>query len=172
MKLLLTVLIGVMALLVSCTAPATPAPTAAPTVARPTLVPTNPPTSTPTNAPAATNTAQPPTAAPIDTAVPTVESSPTAAAKPTAEIVYMTYKDFEIVPAEVTIKAGTKVVFLIKSDSKMPHQPYTFDTKDPFESPAGLGDGSSFAHTFKVVGTITIHCGYHDNMVAKVNVTP
>jgi plastocyanin len=172
MKLLLTVLIGVAALLVSCTAPGTPAPTLAPTAVLPTLPPTTRPTDVPTVAPAATNTAQPPTAAPVDTLVPTAEPSPTIAAKPTAEIVYMTYEDFEIVPAEVTIKVGAKVVFLIKSDSKMLHQPYTFDAKDPFESPAGLGDGASFAHTFSVAGTITIHCGYHDNMIAKVNVIP
>jgi plastocyanin len=172
MKLLLTVLIGMAALLVSCTAPATPALTLAPSTVPPSLVPTTRSTDAPTAAPAATNTALPPTAAPIDTQVPTAEPSPTIAAKPTASIVYMTYKDFEIVPMEVTLKVGTKVVFVIKSDSKMFHQPYTFNQKDPFESPAGLGDGTSFAHTFNVAGTITLHCGYHDNMSAKVNVTP
>jgi plastocyanin len=171
MKITLVALIGIAALIVSCSAPVAPTATTAPTVRAPTLAPTNLPTQAPTAAPAATNTAQPPTAAPTNTSVPTVEPSPTIAAKPTAAIVYMTYKDFEIVPAEVTIKAGTKVVFLIKSDSKMFHQPYTFDAKDPFESPAGLGDGANFAHTFNVVGTVTIHCGYHDNMIAKVNVT-
>lgn len=176
MKLTIVALIGIAALIVSCSAPVAPTGTTAPTVPVSTLAPTkppvNPPTLAPTSAPVATNTAQPPTAAPTDTQVPTAEPSPTIAVKPTAEIVYMTYKDFEIVPADITIKAGTKVVFLIKSDSKAPHQPYTFDAKDPFESPAGLGDGTSFAHTFNAAGIIAIHCGYHENMSAVVNVVP
>jgi plastocyanin len=131
----------------------------------PTLVPTNPPT----QAPVATNTAQPPTAAPTNMRAPTAESSPTTTFESPA-VKYMYYRDFEIIPETVTIRVGTKVVFLIKSESKMFHQPYTFDTKDPFESPVGLGDGTSFAHAFNVVGTIVIHCGYHDNMKATVNV--
>jgi plastocyanin len=135
-----------------------------------TLQPTAAPTQAPTRVPTATNAAQPPTAAPTNTEPPTAVPSPAATATP--NVVYITYQDFEIVPAQTTIKVGTRVVFLIKSASHMFHQPYTFDQRDPFQSAVGLGDGTTFAHTFNVVGTFTIACGYHNNMVASVTVIP
>lgn len=172
MKLFTAVLIGIVALAVSCTTPVTPAVTATPVLTIATLQPAASPTQVPTSTPTPTDTAQPPTAASTKTELPTAVSSPTTAPTAMPNVVYITYQDFEIVPAQTTIKVGTEVVFLIKSASHMFHQPYTFDQRDPFQSAVGLGDGTTFAHTFTVPGTFTIACGYHNNMIASVTVTP
>lgn len=123
-------------------ATATNSPTEAPTLA-PTDAPTQPPTQAPTQAPTAT-----------------------------LGTVFITYQDFQIVPAQVTIPVGTTVVFLIKGGFLSFHQPYNFNAPDTFEAPSGLGDGKSWAYTFNEPGTVTIRCGYHSEMVATITVTP
>ena len=134
--------------------------TAAPATATP-----PPPEPTATPAPANTtapgDTAVPPTATPV----PTNTAAPAATTAP----VFITYRNFEIVPGSNTIKVGAKVTFLIQGAL---HQPYSFDPPYHFDSPNNLGDGSSISFTFDKAGTITILCGYHNNMSATLIIQP
>lgn len=118
-----------------------------------------------------------PTLAPGETPQPTATPAPTATAAPTAEPtaaptsapVFITYRDFEIVPAQTTVKVGTTVTFLIQGSL---HQPYNFTAPNTFESAANLGDGATYSFTFNEAGTVTILCGYHGGMSATVVVNP
>ncbi len=184
-KRLLIACLLLTSLLLSCTSQvtptATPAPTSAPTEA-PTqaIAPTEPPTTAPTAVQETQASSDTPTAAP--TAAPTESPTPAAtatpAASPTPATAYMTFQDFQIVPGTLSIKAGAKVVFLIKAGFGSFHQPYSSlpnstDVSGLFEAPPLLGDGSSYSFTFTQVGTYTVRCGYHPNeMVATIEVTP
>jgi len=84
----------------------------------------------------------------------------------------ITYQDFEIVPAQTTLKAGTTVVFTIKSASGGFHEPYTNDPAPAFDSGPNLGDGATYRFTFNKTGTFTLLCIYHSNMQATLAVTP
>ena len=86
--------------------------------------------------------------------------------------VFVTYKDFEIVPKQITITVGATVTFLIESASGAHHRPYNADPPNVFEAPADLGNGAQFSHTFTQPGMITIRCRYHDTMTATITVTP
>ena len=100
---------------------------------------------------------------------------PTETLPPATDAPAMTFRDFEISPSKITIKAGTKVVFTVESASGNCHEPYSSypDRTDPsglFDSGA-LSSGASYAYTFRQVGTFTIRCGCHpDMMVATVEV--
>jgi plastocyanin len=131
---------------------------------------------TPTPAASATEAV----AVPTDTLVPSATPIPTETLPPPTEtpatgIAYMTYQDFEIVPAKIRIKVGTKIVFQVKSDSGDCHEPYSSypdrtDISGLFDSGA-LRNGASFSYTFKKPGTITVRCGCHpEMMVATVEV--
>lgn len=131
---------------------------------------------TPVPAPSATEAVAVPTdtPAPADTSVPT-ETQPPATETPASGTVNVTYQDFEIIPSNIRIKVGTKVTFLIKSDSGDCHEPYSSypdrtDISGLFDSGA-LRNGASFSYTFRKAGTITIRCGCHpEMMVATVEV--
>jgi plastocyanin len=86
--------------------------------------------------------------------------------------VFVTYKDFEIVPAQFTIPAGTTVTFLVESASGVLHQPYNSEPPDVFEAPADLSNGASWSFTFTELGAVTIRCRCHDQMTATITVTP
>jgi plastocyanin len=124
--------------------------------ARPTLEPTA----------ESTATAPAPTEAASATAAPTEAAAPTATTGPTVIV----YRDFEILPATTTIKAGTEVTFFIENGV---HQPYA-GAAAPFifEAPPNLGQGSLWPHTFTQAGTLTILCGYHRDMTATLVVEP
>ena len=97
------------------------------------------------------------------------------AAQPTATPgarVFMTFRDFEIVPAELSIHVGATVVFLIESDSGARHQPFNADPPNVFEAPADLGNGGQWSHTFTEPGTVIIRCRYHEDMTATIVVMP
>lgn len=169
----LGVVAGLLSGLVACTAPAaTPpaTPTPAPTQAPPTQ------THSPTDTAAPSATAVAATATPTTTATPapteTPASSPTPAATPTPARAFITYQDFEILPAASTIKVGTEVVFLIRAGLLSFHQPYNFTAPNVFEAPARLGDGATYAHTFNEPGAVTLLCGYHADMRATLIVEP
>jgi plastocyanin len=112
-------------------------------------------------------TPAPPTATPRpdDTPVPTATVGPTATTGPLNVI----YRNFEIVPNNIVIKAGTTIIFFIQDSL---HEPYTFDDAPAFDSGPNLGDGTTYQRTFNNVGTFTILCGYHANMSATLTVTP
>ncbi len=174
---------GLLAGLVSCGVP--PAATGVPTqvLETATLPPsaTAPPTQTATTAPRSSATSAPSvTAAATATlaATDTPASSPTAtatatpAATTTPVTVFITYQDFEIVPAAATIRLGTRVVFQIRAGLLTFHQPYNFAAPNTFEAPANLGDGATYVHTFTEPGTVTLLCGYHADMRATLIVQP
>jgi len=89
----------------------------------------------------------------------------------------MTFQDFAIVPNQITITAGTKVVFSIKSASGTCHEPYSSfpgnsNLSGLFDAGA-LRDGASYAYTFAQAGNYTVRCGCHpDIMISTVEVTP
>ena len=86
--------------------------------------------------------------------------------------VFVTYKDFEITPSQITIAAGTMVTFLIESASGAHHRPYNDTPPNVFEAPADLSNGASFSHTFTQPGVIILRCRDHDTMTATIMVTP
>ena len=162
------------------TAPPTapPPPTAVPTKVPPTSVDTvAAPTAGPTSISPSPTSPSAPGATPTDTPLPptpTPSRTPTATAAPLFAAV--TYQDFEILPAALTIKVGTTVIFRIRSASGAFHQPYTPGFQNPgpndFEAPANMGEGAQFSFQFNQAGSVTLLCGYHGNMLAALTVTP
>lgn len=164
--------LGILMGLAACTTP-TPAPTLVPTLPRPTNTIEVKPTDT--LAPP-TNTSAPATEAPTQPSATDTPAAPTATPAPTntptPATYFITYQDFSIVPAETIIRVGDTMNFLIKAGLFVNHQPYNFTAPNTFESPAGLGDGATYTYTFKEAGTVTILCGYHPEMQAKIIVQP
>jgi plastocyanin len=105
------------------------------------------------------------TTGPTDTPDPTDTPAATATTGP----VLITYRNYEIVPASTTIKAGTAVTFVIEGDL---HQPYA-GAAAPFifEAPNNL-QNTTWTITFNTPRTMTILCGYHANMNAQLIVEP
>ncbi len=95
------------------------------------------------------------------------------AATNTSPPLFITYRDFEILPAQTTIKVGTRVNFLIESASGAFHQPYA-GAAAPFifEAPPGIANGQSWPHTFDTAQTLTLLCGYHPEMRATLVIEP
>jgi plastocyanin len=112
------------------------------------------------------------TPAATPTTIGQAEAEPTSAAQATATpgLVVIAYRDFEILPAQTTIKAGTEVTFFIENGT---HQPYA-DSAAPFifEAPPNLSTGSLWMHTFAEPGTLTLLCGYHADMSATLVIEP
>jgi plastocyanin len=161
LRLIIATTLGLAAVLIGCTSAVAPATTAPPS--QPTTAPTDPPATA-----TYTLTPIPPTDAPSATATEAPTETPTTA--PTDA--FITYQDFEIVPAETTLSVGARVIFQIKGAPGNFHQPYNFDAPNTFEAPPNLGDGATFAYTFSTAGRVTIRCGYHPDMIATVVVTP
>ena len=105
----------------------------------------------------------------------TATPAPTEPPAPTATLAaaFITYRDFEIVPAQTTVKAGQQVNFLIESAAGAFHQPYA-GAAAPFifEAPPNMGHGLSWPITFNTAQTLTILCGYHGDMRATLIVEP
>jgi plastocyanin len=129
------------------------------------------PTATPDSYPvdnAATATTDPNAGVPA-----TATTAPPAATNTSAPPVFITYRDFEILPAQTTIKVGTTVNFIIESASGAFHQPYA-GAAAPFifEGPAQMGNGVSWPFAFNTAQTLTILCGYHSEMRATLVIEP
>ena len=167
--------------LAACTAATQAPPTVVvtlppPAVQQTTVLPTAGPTQIPTTeVPAVPGATNAPTEDNYSRG--TEVATATAAASSTPGIAYVTFQDFAIVPSQITIKAGTKIVFLIKSASGTCHEPYSSFPNNTnlsglFDSGA-LRDGDSDSYTFAQAGTYTVRCGCHpDIMVLTVEVTP
>ncbi len=114
-----------------------------------------------------------PKVVPTMTALPTPEPTEETATEP-PPLVFVPYRDFEILPAALTVQVGQQMEFLIESAAGQLHQPYTPGFQNPgpnnFEALGNLGDGTTYAFTFQESGTVTLLCGYHANMVAQVDV--
>jgi plastocyanin len=76
-------------------------------------------------------------------------------------------EDFAFIPAQLSVKAGTKVIFVNHDD--VPHS--VIGLKSEFRSNA-LNKGESFAVTLDKPGEIDYFCGLHGNMRGKITVVP
>ncbi|HLB49161.1 MAG TPA: cupredoxin domain-containing protein [Anaerolineales bacterium] len=116
-------------------------------------------------------TPEPPTATPPPGATP----APTATVGPTATPgpVTVVFRNFEIVPNELTIPAGTKVIFVIKDSQHEVYQSFPDSTDIAGFDSGPLNPGQQYILTFTNPGTYTIRCGFHPNkMVMTLTVTP
>ena len=75
--------------------------------------------------------------------------------------------NFAFTPAQVTVTAGTKVVFINRDD--IPHNVVGETVK--FHSKA-LDTEESFAFVFDRPGEIVYFCGLHPQMKGEIKVTP
>lgn len=84
--------------------------------------------------------------------------------------ILITYQDYEIIPASLSIVAGTPIQFVMASDNTAVHQPYSDSASNPFEAPAELKSGETFEFTFTEPGTVTLLCTVHLEMRATLTV--
>jgi plastocyanin len=75
--------------------------------------------------------------------------------------------NFAFTPNELTVKAGTTVIFRNRDD--IPHS--VVGSKGEFHSKA-LDTDDSFSFTFAKAGTYAYSCGLHPRMQGKITVTP
>jgi plastocyanin len=75
--------------------------------------------------------------------------------------------NFAFTPAEITVKAGTKVVFVNHDD--IPHNVVAQEIK--LHSKA-LDTDDSFSFVFDKPGEVVYFCGLHPMMKGKITVTP
>ena len=75
--------------------------------------------------------------------------------------------NFTFTPKELTVKAGTAIVFRNRDD--IPHS--VVGTNGAFHSKA-LDTDDSFSFTFATPGTYDYFCGLHPQMKGKIVVTP
>ena len=79
----------------------------------------------------------------------------------------VTIDNFTFTPKELTVKAGTTIVFRNRDD--IPHS--VVGTKGEFHSKA-LDTGNSFSFTFAKAGSYAYSCGLHPQMQGRIVVTP
>jgi len=79
----------------------------------------------------------------------------------------VTIDNFAFTPAELTIKLGTKVMFVNHDD--IPHS--IVNAAGKFRSKA-LDTDQSFEFTFAAAGDYDYFCGLHPHMKGKIIVTP
>lgn len=84
-----------------------------------------------------------------------------------AEETKIVIDNFVFTPPTLTVKAGTKIVFVNHDD--LPHN--IVDEKGAFKSKA-LDTDESYARIFDKPGEIVYFCGLHPQMKGKVVVTP
>ena len=75
--------------------------------------------------------------------------------------------NFAFTPKELTVKAGTAIVFRNRDD--IPHS--VVGSKGEFHSKA-LDTDDSFSFTFTKAGTYAYSCGLHPKMQGRIVVTP
>ncbi len=84
-----------------------------------------------------------------------------------AEDTKIVIDNFVFSPANVTVKAGTKISFVNHDD--LPHN--VIDEKGAFRSKA-LDTDETFVFTFDKPGEFVYFCGLHPQMKGKIVVTP
>ena len=75
--------------------------------------------------------------------------------------------NFTFTPKELTVKAGTAIVF--RNDDDIPHS--VVEANGAFHSKA-LDTDDSFSFTFAKPGTYDYFCGLHPRMTGRIVVTP
>lgn len=77
-------------------------------------------------------------------------------------------KGFDFTQKKITVKKGTKVIWINKDDAKHDITP---DSPSPdFTTSELFGKGESYSFTFNKVGTYAYHCSPHPYMKAMVEV--
>lgn len=84
-----------------------------------------------------------------------------------AEEARVSIDNFIFTPARLTVKAGTKIIFLNHDD--LPHN--VVDAKGSFRSEA-LDTDEAFERVFDKPGEFVYFCGLHPQMKGKIVVTP
>jgi plastocyanin len=84
-----------------------------------------------------------------------------------AEDMEVNVDNFAFTPKELTVKAGTTIVFRNRDD--IPHS--VVGAKGEFHSKA-LDTGDSFSLTFAKAGSYAYSCGLHPRMQGRIVVTP
>ena len=79
----------------------------------------------------------------------------------------VTIDNFAFTPKDLTVKAGTTIVFRNRDD--IPHS--VAGSKGEFHSKA-LDTGDSFSFTFAKAGSYAYSCGLHPRMQGRIVVTP
>ncbi len=75
-------------------------------------------------------------------------------------------QNFSFKPANITIKPGTKVIWINKDST--PHTA-TANNGRSFDS-GRLGPGQRYSHTFRTAGKKSYHCEIHSSMKGSVTV--
>jgi len=128
------------------------------------LMPTPLPTATPTTAPTATPTARPTIAATTAPAA-TVVAAPTIAPVAVTAIVTVTINDYEFKPGSLTVKPGTRVVWVNTDDED--HNMFSDAKPAVFQSPV-ITLKQSYDFVFDKPGTYAYSCTLHDFMHGTV----
>jgi plastocyanin len=119
----------------------------------------------------------PPTAT-VEVGQPTATTGPTdtatvPAATATQGPVFVVLRNFEFVPAELSVKAGTSIIFTIQDSRHGPYLSFPNSTDIAGFDSGTLDPGASYSITFNNPGTFTIRCGVHPNrMIMTLTVTP
>ena len=74
-------------------------------------------------------------------------------------------KNFRFSPAKITIKRGTRVVWINKDTA--PHTATATNKPRSFDS-GRLGQGERFSHTFRSVGKKPYYCEIHPDMRGRI----
>jgi plastocyanin len=91
-------------------------------------------------------------------------SDPQQALVPAASKAEVAIDNFSFLPKEITVAAGTTVVWTNHDD--VPHVVASAD--DQFKKSAALDTDESFSHTFTTAGSFTYFCSIHPHMTGKV----
>jgi plastocyanin len=76
-------------------------------------------------------------------------------------------KNFRFSPAKITVKRGTRVVWINKDTA--PHTATATNKPRSFDS-GRLGQGERFSHTFRRVGKKPYYCEIHPDMRGRITV--
>jgi plastocyanin len=79
------------------------------------------------------------------------------------EAAEVSIKNFQFVPAALTIPAGTTVTWTNRDDDA-----HTVKSADRLFSSTGLDPGQAFSYTFTTPGTYKYYCAIHTHMTATV----
>lgn len=131
-----------------------------PSDATPTPVVTPPATATSASTPTPLAT---PTATVTPSATPATTPTPTT---PPASSTPVDIRDFAFQPADVTIAAGSEVVWTNRDSSG-----HTVTADDGSFNSGRLTQGQPFAQPFATAGTFAYHCAFHPDMTGTVTVT-
>ena len=94
------------------------------------------------------------------------QAQPTAAITPvSAETVQVSIDNFTFAPQQLTVKAGTTVVWTNKDDT-----PHTVTSDDNVFSSPVMSTNQSFHYTFDKPGKFPFHCKLHPTMTGIVMV--